>query len=280
MGVVEKAVWLIETRLSDALPAAEIAMAAGVSTFHLSRVFRDATGLPPAAYARARHLTQAAMWLTGGDEDILGVALASGYGSHEAFTRAFREHFGVTPAAVRTQGRFDSLRITEAFVMTTSQQADLQQPRFEERPAFHVAGFAERCTSATNGRIPALWSRFAPHIGSIPGQVDDIAYGVCYNSAEDGSFDYLAGVEVHWPDEVARDFVKLTVPAQRYAIFAHTGHVSDIRQTYVLIWNLWLPSAQVERVDGPDFERYDDRFDAETGTGVVEIWVPVRVSTR
>ena len=54
-------------------------------------------------YARARRLTEAARVLAKGAPDILNVALEADYGSHEAFTRAFRDHFGMTPEAVRTR---------------------------------------------------------------------------------------------------------------------------------------------------------------------------------
>jgi predicted transcriptional regulator YdeE len=37
--------------------------------------------------------------------------------------------------------------------------------------------------------------------------------------------------------------------------------------------------AGVEVSDGaPDFERYDKRFDPQTGEGEIEIWVPVSLS--
>jgi AraC family transcriptional regulator len=52
-------------------------------------------------YARGRRLSEAARALAAGAPNILEVALAAGYGSHEAFTRAFRRQFGVPPEALR-----------------------------------------------------------------------------------------------------------------------------------------------------------------------------------
>ena len=54
-------------------------------------------------YLRARRLSVAARALVNGVPDIFSVALDVGYGSHEAFTRAFRERFGVTPESVRAE---------------------------------------------------------------------------------------------------------------------------------------------------------------------------------
>ncbi len=276
MSVIEKAVWYIEWRRGEAIELQDVAAACGVSRFHLSRVFQGLTGQSVMAYVRKRRLSEAARALARGAEDILEVALDAGYGSHEAFTRAFREQFGLTPTAVRTARTIESLQLVEPFTMDASLLTDLKSPRFEDRSAFHVAGLSERYTFETNHGIPALWQRFAPHIGRVPGQIGTVAYGICYNGDGDGNFDYMAGVEVRRPDDVPNELARLMIPAGRYAVFTHSGHISDIRKTVYTIWNKWLPESDVTHVEGPDFERYDERFDGETGKGDVEIWIPVR----
>jgi AraC family transcriptional regulator len=54
-----------------------------------------------------------------------------------------------------------------------------------------------------------------------------VAYGVCYNT-DGGSFDYLCGVEVLSSSDLPQGFIVLDVPSNRYAIFHHGGHVTDI----------------------------------------------------
>lgn len=103
VSVTPKALWHIETHLSQELSLETIAQAAGVSKFHLSRAFASTMGGSLAAYIRARRLGEAARRLLDGAPDILAVALDAGYGSHEAFTRAFRLKFGVTPEQARSQ---------------------------------------------------------------------------------------------------------------------------------------------------------------------------------
>ena len=65
-------------------------------------------------YMRGRRLSEAARVLANGGADILTVALDFGYGSHEAFTRAFRDQFGVTPESVRAQRHLDNVNLVEA----------------------------------------------------------------------------------------------------------------------------------------------------------------------
>jgi AraC family transcriptional regulator len=90
--------WAIERNLDRPLTLAELAAACGVSHFHLAHAFGRATGYSVMHYVRARRLTEAARALAAGDApDILRLALDCGYGSHEAFSRAFRAQFGTTP---------------------------------------------------------------------------------------------------------------------------------------------------------------------------------------
>src|ERR1700744_3665787 len=101
MNPAQKALWYIESHLASELTLDEISGVAGVSRFHMVRAFAAATGFWWMLYVRTRRLSEAARSLASGAPDILNVALDADYGSHEAFTRAFRDHFGVTPEAVR-----------------------------------------------------------------------------------------------------------------------------------------------------------------------------------
>jgi AraC family transcriptional regulator len=96
VSVTSKALRYIESHLSGDLSLDAIADAVGVSRFHLSRAFGLTVGSALASYVRARRPSQAARTLVAGPRDILTVALDAGYGSHEAFTRAFRQHFSLT----------------------------------------------------------------------------------------------------------------------------------------------------------------------------------------
>src|SRR6266480_2326203 len=82
--------------------------------------------------------------IAGGAPDILSLALEADYGSHEAFTRAFRDHFGVTPEAVRSSTCLDKLTLQEAIVMDSTPIDNLQAPRFETGKPLLVAGLGER----------------------------------------------------------------------------------------------------------------------------------------
>jgi AraC family transcriptional regulator len=72
-----------------------------LSRFHLDRIVSSVAGEPPAAFRRRVLLERAAYRLVTTDRSILDVAVEAGYGSHEAFTRAFARAFGTVPGQWR-----------------------------------------------------------------------------------------------------------------------------------------------------------------------------------
>src|ERR1700682_5994215 len=151
MNPAQKALWYIESHLADELTLDEIAAIGGISRFHMVRAFAAATGLPVMRYVRARRLTEAARALAGGAPDILKLALDADYGSHAAFTRAFRDPFGVTPEAVRAGACLDQLRLQEPIMMDSTALEHLKPPRFETSKPLLVAGLSERITHDNQG---------------------------------------------------------------------------------------------------------------------------------
>jgi AraC family transcriptional regulator len=276
MTPVEKAIWFVETQFHREISLGEIAGAAGVSRYHMARAFGAVIGCSLMRYARGRRLTEAARSLAAGAPDILAVALDAGYGSHEAFTRAFRDWFGITPETVRTRRSLDNLELVEAIRMNTTLNIGLEPPRFENGKALLIAGLGERYTFDTNQGIPAQWQRFKPYLGHITGQADGATYGVCCNFAPDGSFEYIAGVEVSSPGDLPKEFRTIRIAPQRYAVFEHRDHVSALRRTAHAIWNKWLPQSGHEAVEAPSFERYGAAFDPQAGTGAIEVWLPIK----
>ena len=275
MDPVQKALWFVESHLRDSITLEDIATACEVSPFHLTRAFTALTGLSLIRYVRARRLSEAARLLAHGADNILDVALDAGYGSHEAFTRAFRDRFGLTPEQLRAQGHHDNISLTEAIVMNTTPIPNLAEPRFETLGPMLFAGLVERYDCESPVGIAAQWQRLMPWLGNIPKQVGQVAYGVCYNFDQEGNFDYMSGVEVKDAAGLPQELKSLQTAAQQYAVFTHTEHVASIRATIAAIWGQWFPSSGYRASAAPTFERYGPEFNGTTGLGGLEIWVPV-----
>ena len=75
----------------------------------------------------------------------------------------------------------------------------------------------------------------------IANKAQPIPLGVSTNMDEDGNFEYIAAVEVSKVADLPKGLSQFRIPAQHYAVFRHSGHVSTLGETYSAIWNEWLP---------------------------------------
>ncbi|MEO0736557.1 MAG: AraC family transcriptional regulator [Cyanobacteria bacterium J06649_12] len=276
MNVVHKGLWYVESHFRNSVGLEDVARASHVSKFHLTRAFSEVMGMSLMKYVRRRRLTESAKVLADGAPDILSVALDHGYSSHEAFSRAFKEEFNLTPEMVRSQGHLNNLSLMKPIAMTTTPLPKLTAPRVETLANKRLVGMVERYNLESAAGIPSQWQRFVPYLDNLPNKVGSAAYGVCYNYTEDGVFDYLSGVEVQTENDAPFGLVQLNLPEQKYAVFSHNGHISEIRSVISAIWCDGLPQSGYEAAAGPTLEKYDETFDSETGLGGFEIWVSIK----
>jgi AraC family transcriptional regulator len=119
-----------ESHIREAFWLVDVARVSGLSRFHTARNFSSIVGPPVLDFARARVLGEAARLPADDAPDILQVALAVGYGWHEAFTRAFRDQFGLTPEDVRARRSLANLPITEPIRMPDQPAKTMMPDRF------------------------------------------------------------------------------------------------------------------------------------------------------
>ena len=84
-----------------ALTLHRLAETLGYSEFYVSRQFRAISGMALRDYLRGRRLAFALRDVRDTKDGLLDIALRYGFASHEAFTRAFRRAYGVTPSEYR-----------------------------------------------------------------------------------------------------------------------------------------------------------------------------------
>lgn len=274
MSLIDKTLWYVESHLDRDIQLSDIARAVGVGRFHITRLFGLVTGLPLMTYVRARRLSEAARHVITSN-DILSVAIGAGYGSHEAFSRAFRAQFGLSPKALRQTGSLAHLTLMEPIDVTQAHPLPAQTPKRLKAPAIVFAGLTGHYTTDSTGGIAGQWQKFREHLGQIEGQKGEIYYGISWNFAGMGEFDYMAAAEVDGDNDLPEGFTRLKTAAHDYAVFTHDGHVSGISNFWRHIYESWLPEAGLRPINAPNFERMDDRFNYRTGTGVVEVWIPV-----
>jgi AraC family transcriptional regulator len=279
MRPVEHAIWLIESRLSENPGLDDIARATGLSRYYICRVFGEQTGSTLAAYVRSRRLAEAAKALLAGAPSILDVALGAGYGSHEAFTRAFRAEFGCTPEGVRARGLEAPLRLKEPLRMKPAQQVPLDPPTIESLPAARYVGLPRTYQMNQLGGIPQQWETFVQqHLSRLDPSKAPAAYGIVQHAAHDGEdVQYVCAVAAGAGLVPGNGLVELSLPAMRVAKFIHKGHISGVGAACGAAFEQGLQAAGLQATGPVDLiEHYGPEFDPRSGFGSVGLWVHVK----
>lgn len=98
---VERVQQYIRQHLDQPLNREVLAVISGFSIPHFHRVFTACTGESAFYYVHRLRMVRAGRKLRMGAIDITAVALAAGYQSHTAFSKAFKKQFGISPSAFR-----------------------------------------------------------------------------------------------------------------------------------------------------------------------------------
>ena len=91
----------IKSKGSEELTLSRLSQKLGFSEYYVSRKFRIISGMQLRDYLRFRRLAFALRELRDSDKGILDIAVEYGFSSHEAFTRAFKDAYGLTPCEYR-----------------------------------------------------------------------------------------------------------------------------------------------------------------------------------
>ena len=88
----------IRAQEDEGLTLRHLAQKLGYSEYHVSHMFRRVSGMQLRDYLRGRRLAFALRDVRDTEDSLLTIALRYGFSSHEAFTRAFKDAYGVTPS--------------------------------------------------------------------------------------------------------------------------------------------------------------------------------------
>lgn len=158
------------------------------------------------------------------------------------------------------------------FSVSRPEEQKTMEPQIVTKPAFAVVGILYHGKNENN-EISKLWGVFNQRSNEIKNVIDG-AFGVCGNTQEDGSFDYMAGLAVSNADEVPAGMQRWDVPEQKYAVFP--CDLKTVGEAYRYAFDTWLPANQYEYSGTPDFEYYDKNFDSDVEGSLFHIYVPIR----
>lgn len=276
---------VVEEDLAADLDVARLAAALGTTEYHLRRMFSALAGMPLSEYVRRRRMTVAAAEVVAGSRDLLDVAVRHGYGSTEAFGRAFRSVHGAGPGEVRRDGGPLRTQPRLRFRLTV-EGAHPMDVRLVSRPAFRLAGRAARVPLVHQGVNPAIQrhvTSLAPEeharlkaLGDAePPGLLAVSSDLDPDRREGSELTYLHGVAVTDSTPVPGDLDVLPVAAGSWAVFRAAGPYPQTLQTlWAATATEWFPSNPWRLREGPEIVAVLERAD-DFSTATVELWLPV-----
>lgn len=306
---MHKVLEYIDQHLDEVLELSTLAEVAHFSSFHFHRLFSAWMGETFGDYLRRRRLEMAAMRLIAQPGvPVLEIALSVGFGSAEAFARAFKTRFGCTATKWR-QGQADrwACQLEESRSKPSGQDSNPGQlhGKQNQETKQHMDHHGSSSTVLTEipmkvkviERQPANIA-YLRYIGLYGQPISEFwkktvspwmetnnlfgrpRYGISHDDPGITSPEkcrYDAGVEVP-PDFVAsgKSFATI-IPGGSYAVTRYIGNGGDIGETWTRLLRDWLPASGMQLDARPCFEYYptDAKYDPQTGALECDICIPV-----
>lgn len=285
ISALNRLVVLVEENLAEDLDVDGLAAALGTTEYHLRRMFSSLAGMPLSEYVRRRRMTVAAGDVVRGADDLLSIAVRHGYGSTEAFGRAFRSVHGAGPGDVRRDGGPLRTQPRLRFRLTVEGSTPMDT-RIVERPAFRLVGHAARVPLVHHGVNPHIQR----HVAALPqeehlrlkalGNTEpegllQVSDDLDPDSTEGSELTYLHGVAVSPDTPLPDDLDAIEVPSGRWAVFRTAGsHPQALQQTWAATATDWFPANPWRLRPGPSIVAVLDRA-ADFSTATCELWLPV-----
>jgi predicted transcriptional regulator YdeE/effector-binding domain-containing protein len=199
---------------------------------------------------------------------------ANGYRANgpnrEIYLQGFEADAGADPGSFVTELQLP-IRPVSAAKITGLEEVQPMEPRIVTKPAFTVVGLpftgfisappfegGPHEGGSANNEIGAVWDQVNARTGEIK-HICGPAYGLCFGMPNEKEPWYIAGFEVVEVADLPAGMMRMTVPAQKYAVFPCT--LSTIGATYRYITEEWGPRTGHEHAEAPDFELYEEEPD-------------------
>lgn len=267
IGSLNALVELVESGTGDEIDVAGFARAHGTTEYHLRRMFSALAGMPLSEYVRRRRMTLAGAELAAGAPNVLDVAVRHGYGSIEAFGRAFRAVHGIGLADARRDGGPLRTQPTLRFRLSVEGSTPMDVT-ITTTPELVLVGHSVAVPLMHEGVNPHIQA----HIASIapeehvrlkelsdaePGGILAITGDIAPDAPEGTELTYLHGVSVQPTSDAPQELDVIRVEAGAWAVFAAAGAFPETLQS---LWAAtatdWFPSNPWRLRPGPSIVRY------------------------
>lgn len=266
--------WLAD-HMDDTLDLAQLADVAAMSPYHFHRIYHAMQGETAAETVRRLRLHRAAVELITGELPVPRIARRAGYGSQEAFTRAFKAAYGVPPARYRASFVPSPTPTYAEDAMDTTMT---YQATVRETPALRVAALPH------HGDYMNIGSTFERLMAMAGGQgllgPGTRSFGIYYDDPASTPREALRADACVTLSDGALPGGELQlreIRGGRYAVALHVGPYAELHFPYTWLYGTWLPKSGEEAANAPSIEEYlNDARVVPPSELRTEIWLPLR----
>ncbi|MBO0677258.1 AraC family transcriptional regulator [Mycolicibacterium sp. S2-37] len=283
MERLNEAMALVEQQLEGEVDVRRASRIALMSEHHFRRLFSALAGIPLSEYVRRRRMTIAAAFVVSGAEPLQDLAVRFGYGSADAFSRAFRTVHGVSPERARRPGVVLRSQPRLTFTITIEGSTTMEY-RIVEKGEFTLAGVRTRIPLIYEGINPAAaafveqigddqWARIADLSDQDPAGVLSVHDAMSPSREEGTEIDYYVAAATSKP--VPEDVEALAVSASSWLVLESSGAFPEaLQELWPRAFREWFPANPYQSVPGPEMIVAEYADDEQTD-GRYELWIPV-----
>lgn len=267
----------VEARFEEEVSLEELADEAAFSKYHFTRIFKALTKETVYEYVRKRRLTLAAKKLIDSNIPLIEIALNYGYGSQEAFSRAFKSYMGISPLQYRKKGiHYINLykEVLSEDILLTKKAMLRHKSKIVHMPGFWIAGIPIE-SNVNNHAIQKLWNVFNDQLTE---QSINHEKAKCYGYEsinKNNEHYYIAAIEMDRINDVPVSWVRKYIPPNKYVVFYLDNIIENIPFAIEEIYKYELTRLNVKPALDFSIEVYAENFIANERSYLLEFVIPI-----
>jgi AraC family transcriptional regulator len=265
----------INNNLDSKIDLKTLAEISHVSPFHFHRITRALLGEPIGAYISRTRLETAAKMIRYSNLEIEHIAYQVGYDTPSSLSKAFKNHFKVSPTAYRNNTSFTFKKTNIMKTILNIKKPKIQD--IEDKPCLYYRMHGAYQTLDYAGAWKKLWEQVKaqklftkgiemiglPHDDPKVTDGDKIRYDACLIIHKDAKPTDSIGIK--------------TLNGGKFAVFLYQGSYKYFAEVYDYIFNEWLLNNDYELRDEPVRERYISHPDRVAEEKLkTEFYIPIK----
>ncbi|WP_152538565.1 AraC family transcriptional regulator [Aquimarina macrocephali] len=244
---------------------------------NLQRIFKGYYKETIGAYITRLKIESGAKMLLYQNQTISQIAIEVGYSDLQAFSKAFKKHFGISPQEYKSKKE----DILTSIVKNTKVAMSFYEERIinlSEQKVFYKTIMADYYSD----KIENVWDELHDEAIRLEMNISESeSIGIIWDEpliSEAIRCNYDACFTLPQDCDFKNKFSIKILPEQTYAVFTHYGSYASLQKTYDKIFGNWILSTKYEVSESPFLELYkiNSMHSDDPKDYVTEIYIPVK----